>query len=350
MEATTTESNINRNESGADRRFKIPGDTVNKATADLDDRHRSAVRWLHAHASEQDLSLEEVGKLVRYDGSTMHRLFHGKYEGSLDNVCKEIEQFRALHEERARGRKLPFIETNLAKKIWKYCDACLEFQRIGFIIGDSQIGKTTALAKYQQDHNHGQTIYVRMPAGGVRGIFLVTLATALRINPRAPEKDMIRRIMECFDDRMLLVIDEVHQTVIRENSMLGVRTIELIREIYDNTGCGVVLCGTHVFDREMEVGRFQQVFLQLKRRRLAKLTLPASPSVADLNTFSRAYGLAPAEGDALKLQTEMIREEALGMWLCLLRMGAKIASKRGKPMAWGHVLAAHEGLKSLEGN
>jgi DNA transposition AAA+ family ATPase len=329
------------------RRFRIPGDVVNRATADLPDDQRSLIRWLHAYAAENDLSLDELSKSVRYDASTLHRVFHGKYEGNLKKVCDEIASFKSLAEERAHGKKLDFIETALARRIWRVCAAALEFQRIAVIIGDSQTGKTIALERYAAEHNHGSTIYVRCPTSGNFALFLRKLARALRISENLNKNELIMRITSAFDDRMLLIVDEVHQCCFGRSDS-AIRTIEFIREIHDQSRCGVVLCGTKVFDDEMETGKFSKILNQTKRRRLCKLMLPDQPTRDDLNTFAAAYGLPPASGDHLKLQSEVIKLEALGMWLTVLRMAAKLASKRGQKMTWEHVAQAHAGLRSLE--
>jgi DNA transposition AAA+ family ATPase len=332
-----------------ERKFRVAGDVVNKATADLPDDQRSAIRRLHAHAAENDLTLSELGKLVRYDETTLHRVFHGKYEGNLPNVVTEITGFFQLYDERSKGRKLAFIETDLARKIWKLCGAALEYQRIGFIFGDTQIGKTEALKKYQADHNHGSTIYVSVPTGGSMSLFLAALARALRISPQQKEKELIRRIFEAFDDRMLLIVDEAHQCLYSKGEARGARTMEFVRELFDARKCGVVICGTNVFRDEMDSGRFAGVLKQMKRRRLVALQLPGSPTAGDLNTIAAAYGLPVAAGESLTLQTEAIREEGLGFWLTLLRMGAKVATQNKTRMGWQHVIRAHAGSKMLEG-
>jgi DNA transposition AAA+ family ATPase len=331
----------------ATRRWRIPGDAVNRATSDLQDDQRSAIRWLHAHCAEHDLSLDDAGKLIRYDPSTVYRLMHGKYEGNLDNVCREIQSARRLIEERHKGRRIGFIVTALARKIWRVCDAALEFQRIAFIIGESQIGKTAAVLKYRDDHNHGSTVYVRVATGGGIAYLLADLAVALRFSPQQKEKELRRRVIDSFDDRMLLIVDEVHQCVISSRGQ-SVRTVEFIRELHDATACGVVLCGTQIFDREIETGRFAGILKQTNRRRLVKLRLPDLPSRKDLDTFAAAYDLPPAEDADLALQSAVLRDEALGMWLCLLRMAAKLASRDAKKLTWAHVHRAWAGLRSLE--
>lgn len=336
-------------EAARERKFRVAGDVVNKATAELPDEQRSAIRRLHAHASELDLTLAEVAKLVRYDESTLHRVFAGKYEGNLQNVVDEIVAFFKLHDERSKGRKLPFIETALARRIWKVCDAALEYQRIGFIFGDTQIGKTEALLKYRDDHNHGSTIYVSVPTGGSATLFLAALARALRISPQQKEKELIRRIFDAFDDRMLLIVDEAHQCLYSKGEARGARTLEFVRELFDARKCGVVICGTNVFRDEMETGRFAGILKQAKRRRLVALQLPSAPTADDLQAFAAAYDLAPASGEALALQSDVIRDEGLGFWLTLLRMAAKVATTKKARMSWPGVIRAHAGLKELEG-
>jgi DNA transposition AAA+ family ATPase len=330
------------------RKFRIPGDIVNRATASLPDDQRSAIRWMHNHCAELDLDLDQAAEKIRYDKSNLWRVFHGKYEGNLTKVVKEITEYRRLYEIRNQGAKLAYIETALSKKIARVCDAALEFQRIAFIIGDSQIGKTTALEQYTKDHNHGSTVMIRMPTGGTITHFLFNLATALRISPTQSEKHLTTRIMAAFDDRMLLIVDEAHQSCYAKSERAGTRSIEFIRELHDTRKCGVVISATRVFDHEMEQGRFSSILTQIKRRRVCKLMLPDSPTAADLNTFAAAYGLPPATGEYLDLQTQTIRSEALGMWLTLLRMAAKLSARKNQPITWEYVQKAHNGLKSLE--
>lgn len=333
------------------KRYKISGDQVNKHTADLPDDERGAIRWLHAYATEQDRTLAELAADIRYDTTTVYRVLKGEYEGSLANVAKAILQFKSLYEQRSVGRQIHRIETALVKRIWKVCDAALQYQRIAIIVGETQVGKTLALLWYRDTHNHGSTIYISVPTGGTLGAFLVSFAKALRINPQAREKELRRRIMEAVDDRMLVIVDEVHRVIRASgNNTRSLETIEFLRELFDETHCGMVLCATNVFRQAMdENSGMSEILKQTKRRRLCTLQLPDRPTKEDLDTFAAAYGLPPAKDEALDLQTEVIRDEALGMWLTLLRMAAKVATQREKKMTWDHVISAHAGLRHLEG-
>ena len=329
---------------------RIPGDVVNKATADLPDHDRSLIRRWHAHYVENDLSLDEAGKLIGLSPTAASLVFRGRYNAKLDGIVKELESFFELHDKRAQGRRLAFIETALTRKIWRVCDAAVEFQKIAFIFGDQQIGKTEALTAYQAAHNHGSTIYVRMPTGGALLHFLTVLARKLRISEHMNITKLRERILGAFDDRMLLIVDEAHQCIPESgNSSAATRSIEFVREVFDESHCGVVICATNVFRDAMENGAVRRILGQSKRRRLCSMQLPNRPNQEDLNTFAAAYGLEPSSGPARELESRMIEDEALGMWLTLLRMGAKIAAQTKKPMTWQHVLNAHAGLRRLEG-
>ncbi len=328
---------------------RISGDIVNKATADLPDNQRSAIRRLHAHYMENNFSLGDIAKLVDFSDATISLIFRGRYDGSLENVVEKINKFFKLQDERSQSRRLPFIKTKMTERIWHVCDSALEFQKIAFIFGDQQIGKTEALKAYRDDHNHGSTIYVRMPTGGALCNFTLELARVLRIGENYSVNRTRERIKAAFDDRMLLIVDEAHACIKEHGrSQRSVETIDFIREIFDETQCGVVICATNVFRDAMDTGALHKILRQIKRRRLCSLQLPNAPTQNDLNAFAAAYGLPPSSGEARALEKRMIEDEALGMWLTLLRMGAKIASTRKEKMSWNQVRLAEEGLQDLE--
>ena len=329
---------------------RIAGDVVNKATADLPDNQRSAIRRFHQHYAENSLSLGEAAELINRSSTTLGLIFRGKYGAKLDDVVAEIERFFELADKRNMGRKLQYIETALTRRIWAVCDAAREFQRIAFVFGDQQIGKTTALERYKETHNHGNTVLWTLPAGGVLSNAIVDLAEALRISPALNLNMLRRRIKDSFDDRMLLVVDEAHQAIPEPgHSNFRIQTIEFIREIFNERHCGVVVCATNVFRDAMEKGPVEKILRQTKRRRLLTLQLPNVPTQEDLNTFAAAYGLPPSAGKARDLETRIIADEALGMWLTHLRMAAKIAAKSQQPLEWAHVITAHAALLNLAG-
>jgi hypothetical protein len=204
------------------------------------------------------------------------------------------------------------------------------------------------LEEYARQHNHGQTIYVRVPTGGVLGEFTAWLAMSLRISPQLKQWQIKDRIINAFDERMLLIVDEAHECFSSHYSDRGVRTLNFCREIHDRKRCGLVIAGTEVLEENVQAGKHRQMLRQLGLRSLAALKLPPKPSAANLVEFARRYNLPPAEGEALTLQTEIIREHGLGKWCSLLMAASRIAAKEKKEMGWSHVIKAHAAILALE--
>ena len=333
------------------RRYNIPGDTVHTATADLDDEPRNAIRWLHHFGSEQNLNYAELGAMLKkpdgstYDGNTVYKVLTGRHEAKLDGITKAVLDLKHLVEERASITRIPFVETNLTRRIWKFCEASLIYQKIMFIIGESQIGKTEALLAYQRAHNHGQTVYLRLPEGGGLRDTQYRLAEILKISTQA--SNLRDRIIAAFDDRMLLLVDEAHQCFLTARGQNRIRAFEYLREIHDLKRCGIVFCGTNVLDHELLNGPHRKLLAQFTRRGLRSLKLPDRPTPADLALIAKHYNLAPAAGEAADLQKEVIRDHGLGSWFSLLQAASRIASKTKSKLSWAHVLKADAALNSL---
>lgn len=326
-----------------DRRWRLSGDIVYAATKELPDAQRSALRWLNDYGHSKNLTLEELGAQINYSASTLSRCLRADYAGDLAEFCRVVEAFRVLIEERNTSKAVDFIETELYKKIEQVCDLTREFQKISLIIGVTQIGKTKSLQHYLETHNHGTTRMVEMPVGGNCSDFLRRLGETLNVAD-GNRQTLGERIVRAFDSRMVLIVDEADRALEQKGGggKGSTRTLEFIRYLYDTTHCGVVLSVTDLFKNELNRERsdFAKLMEQTKRRRLFNLQLPDRPTRGDLDKFAAHYGLDPAEGPALELQSRIIRDEALGMWLTVLRMGAKVAGKRKQRMAWSHVLHA----------
>lgn len=342
----------------ASKRYNIAGDKVFPATENLPAEQRDAIRWLHQYGVTENLAPEDLGLLLRrpdgsfYDGNTVYRALTGRTNpnASLDNITTAITQLRSKLAEQGELHKAKFIETRLTRRLFKIFDAARLYQKVIFCYSDSQVGKTTTAEEYQRTHNHGQTIYVRCPQGAnLRSILQeIILQASLNIDIHASNNELRRRISRCFSRTMLLIFDEVHQTVLRRFQL---ETLEFIRELHDRCKCGIVLIGTNIFEDELQRGKHKLLLGQLKRRSLAAIKLPAAPGKKELDAFAAEYGLPPAEGEALELQSSVIKDPergGLGVWCTYLQAGSHVAAKTKKKMTWEHVLRAHTGLKALE--
>ncbi len=337
------------------RRERRPGDAVNRNTANLPDDQRTELRWLHCHGDERDLTNKQLGELIGYSESTISRLYGSdlKYAGNLDEVCDAIRKVRLAQEaERAAGKgdRAPFIETNLSRHVWKLCTAAQEYRRMVFAYGESQIGKSRSLKEFAERHK-GDVVYWEMPVGGALANFLANGAEALRFSARAKTRELRRRIIDAFDGRMLLIVDQLHRAfsdshgrALDKLSRAQLATLDFLIEVFDAKEPGMALFGTNVFRDGLKGFENANFFKQLRRRGLNTdgFQLPDIPSRADLNTFAKHYGLAPATGDALELQSTIISQDGLGLWITRLVSAKRRAAKLGRRVEWSDVIRAHD--------
>lgn len=345
-------------------RFRIAGDVLAKATADLPDHEREAIKWLGGWVHENKLNLKDlVGRLKKKNG--LDYSFHSIYSVmsgrrtdagvGVAEFCEAIERYRRQIAEVQPAASTGFIQTELTRKIFRVCRRAYEKRRMTFIFGDYQIGKTTAVAEYQR-LNPTQVVLVRMPTQGYIGEFLDELATRVYVPTQQHALGSLkRRIMDCFDEHTLLIVDECHQCFTGISSSRGAYTLDWIRELHDRRKCGVVMCGNLDFRDGLVKGPDAKRLRGLWLRRFSPLQLPDKPSVGVLDDFARAFGLPTApdrqyqvgnDDHAFRkspaaLQQEVIERDGLGLWTKLLEEARDLAECDKARMQWRYVIEAY---------
>lgn len=355
-------------------RYRIPGDVVAKAVRDLPDAQRSAIRWFDGYARARNLGPDELAALLKkdddgresYSYSSIYAVLTGRRQEqgfSVAPVVAAIERLRKQVEGQSRVDESGFVETRLSRAITARCQRALKRQKILFIFGDSQIGKTESLVHYQRTHNHGETIYVSAPIPASLMNFLEQLALSLGIPSQQRQADLRRRIIDSFDSRMLLIVDEAHE-FLNGRGQSGVQALAFIRELYNRSKCGIVLAMTNEGRKELLTGSYAVRLKQLWNRRIVPLQLPKSVPVDDLALFAAAHGLDPAPNkkvtvrtpyiddfgqekerdytaNPFELQTKVTADEGLGVWLTILQDAQDMAAEQSRAVSWQAVLKAY---------
>lgn len=319
------------------------------AAGEVNEDQLTRIAWLIALAKTERLSTGGLAKRTGIDAGTLSKVFNALYPAQLDSLCGRIDKFRTLYEARSAISKADFVKTALVKSIWEVCDTALVYQTIYPIWGASQIGKTVALEEYQKAHNHGRTIYVRMPATGHLTAFLKELNRALFENASASGDALRDTPKRRINERNLLIIDELHQTVLGSDGKRRVRegTLEYLRELWDKTHCGMVLCGTNVFSTEAETGKSKAVISQLLRRGFPAMELPDLLPRGDMDEIARAYGLPPADHEVHDQRVTIVQKTGLRAYTNYLKGAARMADKQGKAITWRHFTSAYDILMNL---
>ena len=300
--------------------------------------------WLYSYANEYHLSEGDLAPKLGFDKNTLYQVFRGMYgAGKWTNIIRGIRKFKDVETEELKKKNIGFVETEIAKKIHKVCLSALNDGMPAFISGTSQIGKTKALEEFQRTHNHGRTILIRVGSKWSKARFVRELAMKFNCGVKATKcwalEDAIFGSITRYN---LLIVDEMQMTLETSGHNGAKDIIEFIREIYDRTGCGLVLSFTN---QGMSAFDAENVYDQLRRRGVVRLSLPDVPPVKDLNSFARAFDLPIPQGDVLAAIKRLVKDRGLGVYVKYLQKAHSLAG--GQPLTWEKFFYVNDGYAAL---
>ena len=236
-------------------------------------------------------SFDQTGALIEYSGATMSRLFAGKYEGALDKVVTQIAAYLELEAERAKMKSDRFIENSIWTRVNNLCNFALTRNAIVRLVGPSQIGKTHCLKEYMRRSSR-QVCYVRIPAAPTMKLVVEAFARAVGVNSSLRVDDARQRVARAVGRNTLFIIDELHELVMSAGKGTAMKVVEWIREIWDNSCCGMVLCGTRSMEDDLiNDARMKGWLGQLDQRCQRVMSLPTRLPAEDVLLAAKAYGI-----------------------------------------------------------
>jgi hypothetical protein len=186
-----------------------------------------------------------------------------------------------------------------------------------------------------------------MPSAPTRRKVLELLSEVCFISTKHTFDDLNRRIFKAIDDRTLLIFDEFHQVFIGASDLEARKIVEFVREVYDRTHCGIVICGTKVVQEEFERGRQRMVWDQFRRRGMVELVLPDVAPKSDAHKIAAAFGLDEPDSATMEIVRNMLERSGIGMYFKFLQFAHGMATTQKKPLSWDHFQQAHKSIKAL---
>lgn len=341
--------------------WNFSADAVVANTAHYSAEARELLRWCFHFCIDprHPIRREEFARRVGYSDNLIFKIFTGSYRHpktgeQMDcpgKLLTAMKQFKSVEMERLLLGQTSFVMTPTVEAIFELCDLARESQTPGFLFGASRIGKTKALEQYTLRNNHGGTSYARMgAASGLHGMMRI-IANAVGVSPKAECKKLIDRVKKAITPNQLVILDEVHLLVYTYRRESFFACVEVLREIYDECRCGMVLCATNLgrdkFERERRT-ELEQLF----RRGVHRLELGSMPTMADLSAILADHSLQfPKQADKITLGSvvekpfalirQLAREEGLTAITERLRYASKIAALNREPLSWETFVEAH---------
>lgn len=313
--------------------------------------------WLHGHSLDHSLTLPQLSRNTGISKATLSQIFSGKYPAEdWTQIIARIVKYRKESDDLIRNADCGFIETTTAKLIFNLCKQALYDNMPSFIYGASHLGKTCALEEFVRRCNSSAIKYLRCRSGmsKTRLARLLGKCCHLRNLDRLSSNDIIDGVVASLNDSSLLILDEFHMCLNTVKPDVSRQLVEFIREIYDLSKCGLVLCSTRVGLAALEDGPNRLVFDQLRRRGILKVVLADVPPVKDINDFSRAYNLPCPHGDELLYVKSLIKTRGLGVFCAYLANARRKIDNHNaknpddqKTLDWDYFLALAKGFESL---
>ena len=168
---------------------------------------------LHKYAQAHNLGVSALGHQSGIPSSIISQGFNGDYIGDYAAIAERIKTFFWRMEQKALyGGLREFVETRLAKVLWRVLEKTRIIRRIQIVQGPEQCGKTRAAVEYAHRNNSGRTLYVKLAGGSKSGCgdFIWALADALNIPYTIKLREKRLRIQHALEPCDLMVIDEAH--------------------------------------------------------------------------------------------------------------------------------------------
>jgi DNA transposition AAA+ family ATPase len=254
-----------------------------------------------------------------------------------------------MTENESLGEGGGFVRTPTADAIWTLLDRCYEHGHAGLVLGWPGVGKTTTLGEYAAARP--RVLAFRATYAGRTKLGLMTdlcdvlgiptgdqprvnnLYRAVLRSLREPEPAMYRQ----EPPPRLLAIDEANH--------LSDHGLEIVRDLYDQAGIGLVLLGNVELHIRLKRGanRWTSGYLPLLSRITGRLDLEAVTR-EDLAVFARHHGVS---GTAETFLVKVARRGGLRVVNAVLAQARALAG--GSPLALAHLKDAAAIIGTLGG-
>ena len=210
-----------------------------------DDQRQAIVATLTNYMARWGLYLRDVSLNVRgMSPSTLSSLLGGKYDHpeKIDQHLRNLNSYMEVDARRREGArsKKPLTTTFVVRLVRTAVDLCIQNATMGYVTGPGGIGKTATLTELER--THPGVIRVNVTGdNAARRRMERSICVALRIAGRTKNKDFQglsnfeRIVKKLRGTHRLLVLDDAHK--------LPVVTLEMLREIHDECGIGILLIG-----------------------------------------------------------------------------------------------------------
>jgi len=200
--------------------------------------------------------------------TTLSLYLNGTYKGDNAKIDEAVAGFLARVEEREatakQGPQTRFVMTRQARMCFSVLRDCHIDGDMGVIISRAGLGKTSAIRQYAHENKDVILITARVTVN--IKVLLVQISDSLRVHSGGISDYLARSIIQVLKgSQRMIVVDEAQ--------FLPPVCLEILRQIHDETGIGLVYAGMPRLYENM-VGRGSERLEQIYSRVGVRTTLP----------------------------------------------------------------------------
>lgn len=226
----------------------------------------------------EEISLRALHDEVGYSTSAWSDYLAGKYPGTVKNLDLAIVKF--VRRRQQRESLFPIAAFTAIQKVLRMA---FEFPELAVIFGDAGCGKTEGAKYYDQHHNHA--VYIRCNPAMQAGELLDEVLTGLR-EANTGFKTLNRRI-----SKIQWALQKSHRLIILDEAEhLPVRTLDMVRAIYDDGNCGLVLMGQDVLMEKLSKATLHENLNYFRSRIGLKYEI-RRPTVKEIKAIIESRGI-----------------------------------------------------------
>jgi DNA transposition AAA+ family ATPase len=205
---------------------------------------------------ERTLSQAYVCRATGLSNTVLSRWLSNTYEGDVQKVCTLIESFLQRESEKYSTRKLDFVMTSVARKVFEVARIAHIDCEIGVCYGQAGLGKTQSVKEYTS--LNPDVILIEADLGYTTRVLFSEIHKKLGLDGGGMIHNLLEDIIaKLKNSGRLIIVDEAEH--------LPYRALELIRRIHDKAHIGILLVGMPklVANLRGKRGQYEQLYSRI---------------------------------------------------------------------------------------
>lgn len=289
---------------------------------------REALRAAMEESAEPKLTLSGIARSVGISTGYLSQWLGGKEIPKVEAAIAAFLQ-RLGEKKRAPMRKVSFVKTSVARRVFDVSRIAHLESEIGVCYGDAGIGKTAAIKEYARQEP--DVLLVEVSEGHTAKVLFSELHRLLGA-------DGTGSIYGMFEDVVTRLRGSGRLIIIDEAEHLPYRALELLRRVHDKAEVGILLVGMPrlIYNLRGKSGEFAQLYSRVGvAAKLTRLT-PEDTTQIGKTVFPNLNGLSRTFFELSKGSARTLSK--------LLNRSLKIAELNGSEVTEEVVQAAAEFL------